>query len=87
MLIVSEGNWLEADELQPEAQLGPVSCCSIKGGSWGTSPSAASLGCRVGMWEDLLCSFGGFWGSLGLPNVHLTFSLIIWSPFVESAAV
>lgn len=31
--------------------------------------------------------FGGFWGSLGLPNVHLTFSLSIWSPFVESAAV
>lgn len=48
-----QGNWLEADELQPGAQLGPISRCSITGGSLGAGPSAASLGWCVGRWEVL----------------------------------
>lgn len=72
---------------QPGAQLGPISCCSIKGGSLGTSPTAASLVWGSGRFFQCSLVFFGGGGGLGLPNVQLTFSLGIWSPFVESAAV
>lgn len=93
MLIVSEGNWLEADELQPV-------CRQEAGGSAGPDQLLLHNGRLFGdaafsRFPWLLCGdvgaslnvvWGFYLGVLG-PDVQLTFSLCIWSPFVGSAAV
>lgn len=98
MVIVSEGNWLEADELQPVRRQEAVG--SSRGLGWARSAAALQ---RESLWGRRLqplhlvvvwgcgrffqCRLGFFFRSLGLPNDQLTFSLSICSLFVEPAAV
>lgn len=89
MLIVREGTWLEADELQPVCRqeaggsAGPHQMLLYKGRLFG-DVAFSHVGCCVGMWEVLSMQFGGSLGLLPLLTQYLVPFCLISSCLINS---